>query len=150
MSYTVTLEQYTTAKDIVLDLLGWGVAPEYLVDCGFSREIVYYVFSELNLRLPSNFDATGILPYPPTPEMVASWLGVSYDSSEQSSGKPASLRSRGSVSHPLPQKPPLVSPQGLFVLLFLRSRFLNIVCRECGDADIQASVNSHNVIGIGF
>ncbi|ETW81668.1 hypothetical protein HETIRDRAFT_440002, partial [Heterobasidion irregulare TC 32-1] len=111
----MTLEQYTAAKDIVLDLLGWGVAPEYLVDCGFSREIVYYVFSELNLRLPSNFDTTGILPYPPTPEMVASWLGVPYDVVEQSSGKPVSLRSRGSISHPLPQKPPIVSPQGSVV-----------------------------------
>lgn len=57
--------QYDTAKDIVLDLLGWGVQPEYLVDCGLTREIVYYVFTELNLRLPQNLDITGILPYTP-------------------------------------------------------------------------------------
>jgi hypothetical protein len=61
----VTQAQYDTAKDIVLDLLGWGVAPEYLVDCGLTREIVYYVFNELNLRLPQNLDITGIVPYTP-------------------------------------------------------------------------------------
>ncbi|KAK7469312.1 hypothetical protein VKT23_003795 [Stygiomarasmius scandens] len=59
-------EQYDTAKDIVLDLLGWAVPPEYLVDCGLSREIVFYVFSELNLRLPDNLDITGLVPYNPT------------------------------------------------------------------------------------
>ena len=59
----MTQSQYDTAKDIVLDLLGWGVEPEYLVDCGLTREIVYYVFTELNLRLPQNLDATGIIPY---------------------------------------------------------------------------------------
>ncbi|KAI0662226.1 hypothetical protein C8Q70DRAFT_963776 [Cubamyces menziesii] len=56
----MTQAQYDTAKDIVLDLLGWGVPPEYLVNCGLSREIVYYVFVELNLRLPSNLDTTGL------------------------------------------------------------------------------------------
>ncbi|KIK57281.1 hypothetical protein GYMLUDRAFT_767922 [Collybiopsis luxurians FD-317 M1] len=59
-------EQYDTAKDIVLDLLGWGVPPEYLVSCGLSREIVFYVFSELSLRLPNNFSPEGIVPYAPS------------------------------------------------------------------------------------
>ncbi|KAF8158907.1 hypothetical protein K438DRAFT_1860605 [Mycena galopus ATCC 62051] len=58
-------DQYDTAKDIVLDLLGWGVPPDYLVDCNLSREIVYYVFSELNLRLPHNLDITDLIPYTP-------------------------------------------------------------------------------------
>ncbi|KAJ7695646.1 hypothetical protein B0H17DRAFT_1054987 [Mycena rosella] len=58
-------DQYDTAKDIVLDLLGWGVPPDYLVDCNLSREIVYYVFSELNLRLPNNLDTAGLIPYTP-------------------------------------------------------------------------------------
>ncbi|KAG5648354.1 hypothetical protein DXG03_004926 [Asterophora parasitica] len=56
-------EQYERAKDCVLDLLGWGVAPEYLVDCGLTREIVFYVFSELNLRLPQNLDTAGLVPF---------------------------------------------------------------------------------------
>jgi hypothetical protein len=46
--------EYDTAKDIVLDLLGWGVPPEYLVECGLSRELIYYVFTDLNLKLPPN------------------------------------------------------------------------------------------------
>lgn len=60
----MTEAQYNSAKDIILDLLGWGVPPEYLVDCGLSREIIYFVFLELNLRLPTNLDLTG-LPQPP-------------------------------------------------------------------------------------
>ncbi|KAK0201808.1 hypothetical protein DFS33DRAFT_1264121 [Desarmillaria ectypa] len=59
--------QYDTAKDIILDLLGWGVPPIYLVDCGLSREIVYYVFNELNLRLPDNLVTSGLIPYLPPP-----------------------------------------------------------------------------------
>lgn len=66
----VTQDQYNTAKDIVLDLLGWGVPPEYLIECGLSRHVIFYVFSELNLRLPSNLDTSGLIPYP-TPEMLA-------------------------------------------------------------------------------
>ncbi|KAJ7095792.1 hypothetical protein B0H15DRAFT_71624 [Mycena belliarum] len=58
-------DQYDTAKDIILDLLGWGVPPDYLVDCNLSREVVYYVFSELKLRLPSNLDTVGLIPYTP-------------------------------------------------------------------------------------
>ncbi|KZV73777.1 hypothetical protein PENSPDRAFT_260294 [Peniophora sp. CONT] len=70
----LTQTQYDAAKDIVLDLLGWDVPPEYLVDCGLSRNLVYYVFAELNLRMPANLDTTGIVPYPPPPEMLAKWL----------------------------------------------------------------------------
>ena len=66
----MTQDQYNTAKDIVLDLLGWGVPPEYLLECGLSRHVIFYVFSELNLRLPSNLDTSGLIPYP-TPEMLA-------------------------------------------------------------------------------
>ncbi|KAH0586232.1 hypothetical protein H2248_007484 [Termitomyces sp. 'cryptogamus'] len=58
-------DQYDKAKDIVLDLLGWGVDPEYLVDCGVTREVVYYVFTELNLRLPQNLDTNGLMPFTP-------------------------------------------------------------------------------------
>ena len=68
--FLVTQDQYNTAKDIVLDLLGWGVPPEYLIECGLSRHVVFYVFSELNLRLPISFDTSGLIPYP-TPEMLA-------------------------------------------------------------------------------
>ncbi|KAM6494385.1 hypothetical protein JOM56_010746 [Amanita muscaria] len=67
----MTQQQYDTAKDIVLDLLGWGVPPEYLVECGLSRELVFYVFAELNLRLPRNLDTTGLIPYTPEAMLTA-------------------------------------------------------------------------------
>ncbi|KAG2033786.1 hypothetical protein BDR03DRAFT_1014052 [Suillus americanus] len=67
----MTEDQYNTAKDIILDLLGWGVPPEYLVDCGLSRHVVFYVFTEFNLRMPTNLDTSGLIPYP-TPEMLSS------------------------------------------------------------------------------
>lgn len=38
------------------DILGYGVPPEYLIDCELSNAMIYYVFSELNLRLPSNLE----------------------------------------------------------------------------------------------
>ncbi|KIY72000.1 hypothetical protein CYLTODRAFT_80088 [Cylindrobasidium torrendii FP15055 ss-10] len=58
--------QYDACKDIVLDLLGWGVTPEYLAQCGLSREIIFFTFTELNLRLPANLDTTGLSPFDPT------------------------------------------------------------------------------------
>jgi hypothetical protein len=59
------MDEYDTAKDIILDLLGWGVPPEFLVDCGLTKALVFYVFTELNLRLPDNFDSSGIISYNP-------------------------------------------------------------------------------------
>lgn len=49
-------QEIARAKDIVLDLLGWGVTPEYLVDAGVSSAALYAIFKDLNLRLPSNLD----------------------------------------------------------------------------------------------
>ena len=72
--FTVTQRQYDTAKEVILDILGYGVPPEYLIDCGLSREIIYYVFTELSLRLPNNLDVVGIPPYPPPPDVMASIL----------------------------------------------------------------------------
>jgi hypothetical protein len=71
---SLTQRQYDTAKEVILDILGYGVPPEYLIDCGLSREIIYYVFTELNLRLPNNLDIAGIPPYPPPPDVMASIL----------------------------------------------------------------------------
>jgi hypothetical protein len=38
------------------------------MDCGVSREAIFYVFSELNLALPEHFDVSGFVPY--LPEVV--------------------------------------------------------------------------------
>ncbi|KAI4522371.1 hypothetical protein K525DRAFT_361714 [Schizophyllum commune Loenen D] len=86
-------QQYDTAKDIILDLLGWGVHPDHLYAMGLSREIIYYVFSELNLRFPANLDTAGLIPY--TPNMQ----------------RPEPTPQRGAMHHSLPPKPtPLVIP----------------------------------------
>ena len=50
---------------MILDLLGLGVPPEYLLQCGLSRELIYFTFTELRLRLPVGFDAAGIPQYSP-------------------------------------------------------------------------------------
>ena len=88
----MTQAQYDTAKDLVLDLLGWGVPPEYLVDCGLSRPIVFYVFTELNLRLPTNLDIAGLAPYRPDKLHSAQQPGPTMISLQQpqpsSSGHP--------------------------------------------------------------
>jgi hypothetical protein len=112
--------QYDTAKDIILDLLGWGVLPEYLMDCGLSRHIIYYVFSELHLRLPENFDSTGILPPPQSlsstpPRARRATMGLSSIPlpAHRPSGSPTSV-SHSFPSHPsLPAKPPTYHPPDL-------------------------------------
>ncbi|KAF9220094.1 hypothetical protein BS17DRAFT_788239 [Gyrodon lividus] len=50
----MTAEGLDRAKSLVLDLLGWGVAPEYLVECGVSPGALYRIFTDLRLRLPTN------------------------------------------------------------------------------------------------
>lgn len=54
MPETMTEEELDRAKSVVLDLLGWGVTPEYLVDYGVSPGALVRIFSDLNLRLPTN------------------------------------------------------------------------------------------------
>lgn len=61
----MTQAEYDTVKDIILDLLGWGIPFNYLIESGISKVVLYYVFSELNLRLPDDFDMSGIIPYTP-------------------------------------------------------------------------------------
>lgn len=112
----MTQAQYDTAKDILLDLLGWGVPPEYLLNCGLSREIIYYVFIELNLRLPANLDTTGLPPpLPPqhrymysSPEPVTPPAHTAAPS--RTRGASLAKRSVGEPHPSLPQKP--AAPQG--------------------------------------
>lgn len=90
-------------KELVLDLLGWGVSPEYLVECGLTRHAIYYAFTELNLKLPKNLDTTGIDPYPfPRPALAVMNLETAgmRDTSHKDS-----VSGRPSTGHPLPAKP---------------------------------------------
>ncbi len=93
---TVTQTQYDTCKDVILDLLGWGVPTDYLMSCGLSREVIYFVFTELNLRLPPNFDPTGLVPYIPE-----------VDSAFAMPPPPIPLDVTTSPHHGLPPRPPI-------------------------------------------
>jgi hypothetical protein len=55
----VSDEELDAAKSVVLDLLGWGVEPEYLIECGVSSQAIYRIFTELHLRLPVNLSYLG-------------------------------------------------------------------------------------------
>ncbi|KAF8152952.1 hypothetical protein B0H34DRAFT_800224 [Crassisporium funariophilum] len=60
VSHTPLTEgQIYHAKCLVLDLLGWGVDPEYLVTCGVHPDLIRRIFNDLNLRLPTNLALTG-------------------------------------------------------------------------------------------
>ena len=50
----VTEGQIDDAKGLVLDLLGWGVDPEHLVTAGICPKLLYRIFTDLNLCLPTN------------------------------------------------------------------------------------------------
>ncbi|KAH7340658.1 hypothetical protein B0J17DRAFT_329507 [Rhizoctonia solani] len=52
----MTATDLDEAKHLILDLLGLGVTPEYLVDCGVSPQCLAVCFYELNLRFPLNLD----------------------------------------------------------------------------------------------
>lgn len=54
----VSLADLDHAKDIVLDLLGWGVPPQYLLDRGVSPQLVHRIFTDLQLQLPQGFVLT--------------------------------------------------------------------------------------------
>lgn len=53
----MTKEELDRAKCLVLDLLGWGIAPEYLVEFGLSPGAIYQVITDLRLPLSSNLEA---------------------------------------------------------------------------------------------
>jgi hypothetical protein len=100
----VTQEQYNTVKEIILDILGWGVAPEYLIDCGISPITLFYAFHELNLRLPQNLDLSTIPIYDPkTRSYIPQRQRRSSIRQAASARAEISLASR--ISHPLPAKP---------------------------------------------
>ncbi|EIN12407.1 hypothetical protein PUNSTDRAFT_42030 [Punctularia strigosozonata HHB-11173 SS5] len=106
----MTQVQYSTAQDIILDLLGWGVPPEYLVDYGLSREVIFYVFTDLHLRLPSNLDCTGLAEWHPPNGR----LSAPSDMLSTRVPPPLQASRRRSSGHPsLPPKPSV--PQGQVV-----------------------------------
>ncbi|KAG9096862.1 hypothetical protein FRC06_008251 [Ceratobasidium sp. 370] len=59
-SLDMTARDLDEAKRLILDLLGLGVTPEYLVDCGISSQCLAVCFYEMNLRFPLNLDRSKI------------------------------------------------------------------------------------------
>ena len=86
--------EYEHAKDIILDLLGWGVDPEYLAETGLSRQVIFYVFTELRLRLPRNLDPTGLIPV------------FSIAESSLISGNPSQVSNAANTCPNVPMPPP--------------------------------------------
>ncbi|KAF7985556.1 hypothetical protein HWV62_3815 [Athelia sp. TMB] len=120
-------DDYDRSKDIILDLLGWGMDPEYLAQTGISREVIFYVFTELRLRLPNNLDITGLTPYYPPANTEAVQLApaphtrqLRADSSAMAM-PPPSIPPRHDAPrtiHPsLPQKPPSRPPTELEIVI---------------------------------
>jgi hypothetical protein len=97
------------------------VPPEYLIDCGISKEIIFYVFTELNLRLPTNLVTAGIPPYPPPPETMATILfpqsgyplstsATVVPTSDEGVARPRSVGQSDDFPHPS-------APQGVYTIL---------------------------------
>ena len=105
---TVTQAQYDTAKDIILDLLGWGVPPDYLIRCGLSREMVYYAFLDFNLRLPDNFDITGL---PTSQDLTAMATNLLARRSRQTSVSASPTRPRPSSLQTTPARSNVPLPE---------------------------------------
>lgn len=102
---TVSIDQLNMTKELVLDLLGWGVSPEYLVECGLTRHAIFYAFTELNLKLPKNLDVSGIDPYPFPRPLFATVVFDSHMKSEVLRRDASPTSRRPSTGHPLPAKP---------------------------------------------
>ncbi|KAG1759131.1 hypothetical protein EDD22DRAFT_995734 [Suillus occidentalis] len=64
----MTRQDLDHTKNLVLDLLCWGVSPECLAEAGVSAGVSYRVFTDINLRLPTN------LALPPTRPLTPSGI----------------------------------------------------------------------------
>ena len=63
--HLVRFEEYEEAKGLILDLLGFGMTPEDLIDTNVSKRLIVYCMREMNLRIPFNVDLSDIVPYEP-------------------------------------------------------------------------------------
>lgn len=64
----MNFEDFEKAKILILDLLGFGMTPEDLVDIPISKRLVVYCLRELKMRLPANVAVEDIIPYEPPSE----------------------------------------------------------------------------------
>lgn len=53
----VTDAELFEAKIVILDILGWGIPSQYLLDCGISELAVVVCLAELKLRIPQELES---------------------------------------------------------------------------------------------
>jgi hypothetical protein len=71
---SVTLNELSEAKVLILDLLGWGLSPENLVEAGISKHCLVPCLRELKLRLPTNIDLSDVVLYDPPMDRTSSLM----------------------------------------------------------------------------
>jgi len=107
----VRFEEYEEAKGLILDLLGFGMSPEDLIDTNVSKRLVVYCMREMNLRIPFNVDLSDIVPYEPPP--ILPLTSPSPEATEPSPtdtptqpGQPPSTLPPPTPTHEVPPRPP--------------------------------------------
>ena len=115
-------EEYEEAKGLILDLLGFGMTPEDLIDTNVSKRLIVYCMREMNLRIPFNVDLSDIVPYePPSVMPLRSEASPSPEAMEPSptdtqtqpgQPPPPSTLPPPIPAHEVPPRPPdVVKPQ---------------------------------------
>jgi hypothetical protein len=74
------------AKVLILDLLGWGLSPENLVEAGISKYCLVPCLRELKLRLPTNIDLSDVVLYDPPIPPSESHMTSKVESNVSSNG----------------------------------------------------------------
>ncbi|KAG8967861.1 hypothetical protein FRC03_009148 [Tulasnella sp. 419] len=75
----LTEDQLTEAKDLILDVLGYGFQPEDLKVIGLDPGLIAICFAELNLVLPDNIRPAEIPPLPYGSPVPPSFATVPYE-----------------------------------------------------------------------
>ncbi|CAG8675317.1 1759_t:CDS:2, partial [Acaulospora colombiana] len=82
----MTDSQLMEAKILILDLLGWGLSPENLVEAGISKYCLVPCLRELKLRLPTNIDLSDVVLYDPPIPTLESHMPSKVESNFSSNG----------------------------------------------------------------
>lgn len=96
--------QFNDAKQLILDLLGFGMTPENIAEIGVDRRLLVYCLRELKIRLPSNVPVDDIVLFDPP-----------LNSSTELGGQANKDDSEDSFEVKSPQTPPnhLLSPNSI-------------------------------------
>lgn len=113
------------------------------MDCGVSREAIFYVFSELNLALPEPFDVSGFVPYLPEVVMPPPPLPGGRKNSVDKQLHPSSV-----VRSPLANVPSLTNSPSIDLHDIERQRRQELLARKAAQASRRTrhsiSIDSSN------